>query len=220
MPFLLPDKGPRYLIQIPCHNHRWYLPTTLKMETTTTPGPLHKLLQLPPPQPCQSVWNSNPSPHTQQNAISATAATTPECPAAHPAAGNRVTHAPSLMDARGPIMPEVVFILVRLSGVSWSRWRLRLRLRRGVELGNRLGLSRGRGRKKRGKEEEEERMVGLRLDQLGGLSDSSVRGVNGRGRVVVRRVTVLMLMLPVPVHHVLHLLTMEGHHHPLAPRMI
>lgn len=134
------------------------------------------------------------------------------------------------MDARGRTMPEVVFTQGRLRRVSYSLWRLRLRLRRGVELVNGPGLNRGgRGRKKKKKKKERERvrergerMLALRLDldRLGGLSDSSVRGINGRrGRVVVRRVAVLMLMLAVPVRCVLRLLAMKGHHPP-PPLMI
>ena len=202
MPFLLlPDKN-QCLAQIPCHNHRWYLPTALKMETTpSTPEPLHKLPPPQPPQPHQSAWTSNPLPHTQQNAIFATAATTPECPAVPPAVGNRVTHAPSRMDAREPIMPEVGFIRGRLSGVSCSRRPLRLRLRRGGKLVNGPKLSRG-GKGKMKERERRNSLVGLRLGQLGGLSDGSVRGINGRRRVRI---------LPAPVHRVLRLLATKDH---------
>lgn len=208
MPFLLPDKN-QCLVQFPCHSHQLYLPMALKMETTpTTPGHPHKP-RPPQQQPHQSAWTSNPSPHTPQNATSATAATTPECPAAPPAAGNRVTHAPSRMDAREPIMPEFGFIPGRLRRASCSRWRRLLQLRRGVELANGPRLSRGgRGRKMK-ESERENRVVGLRLDRLGGLSDSSVRGINGRGRVII---------IAVPVRCILRLLAVKGH--PPPPLMI
>ena len=82
------------------------------------------------------------------------------------------------------------------------------------------GLNRGgRGRKKKKKKKERERvrergerMLALRLDldRLGGLSDSSARGINGRGRVII---------IAVPVRCVLRLLAMKGHHPP-PPLMI
>ena len=210
MPFLLPDKN-QCLVQFRCHSHRLYLPMALKMETTpTSPGHPHKSSPPPPPQqPHQSAWTSNPSPHTPQNATSATAATTPECPAAPPAAGNRVTHAPLQMDAREPTMPEFGFIPGRLRRASCFQWRRRLQLRRGLELVDGPRLSRGGRRRKMKERERENRMVGLRLDRLGGLSDSSARGINGRGRVII---------IAVPVRCVLRLLAMKGH--PPPPLMI